>query len=80
MTLSFNPGALVKARGREWVVLPDSNETMLALRPLSGSDTDITRIFLPLEEKNISPATFLPPDPAKPGNSSSVHFCSRHSC
>ena len=32
--MSFAVGSLVKARGREWVVLPESDEQMLVLRPL----------------------------------------------
>ena len=31
---SFSVGSLVKARGREWVVLPDSTHDLLVLRPL----------------------------------------------
>jgi len=73
-TTVYNPGALVRARGREWVVLPGSNETMLTLRPLSGSDTDTTNIFLPLERIPVEPASFKPPDPSKPGNSSAVRL------
>lgn len=73
-TTMFNPGSLIRARGREWVVLPDSDETMLSLRPLSGSDTDITRIYPPLEKSPIEPATFSPPDPERPGNSSAVRL------
>ncbi len=72
VTATYNPGVLVKARGREWVVLPDSDTMILSLRPLSGSDTDITRIFLPLE--TVEPATFDPPDPSKPGNRSAVRL------
>ena len=30
-------GALVRARGREWVVLPDSTDDLLMLRPGAGS-------------------------------------------
>lgn len=44
MTLSFSPGDLVRARGREWVALPSPKEGLLALRPLSGSEDD--RVFL----------------------------------
>ena len=33
----FPPGALVRARGREWIVLPGSSVDLLRLRPLSGS-------------------------------------------
>ena len=31
---AFTPGSLVRARGREWVVLPESESDFLLLRPL----------------------------------------------
>jgi hypothetical protein len=37
-------GSLVKARGREWVVLPESEDDVLVLRPLAGTDDEITGI------------------------------------
>lgn len=40
MTVNFAPGDLVRARGREWVALPSPREGILALRPLSGSESD----------------------------------------
>src|SRR5690606_16752823 len=36
----FAPGSLVRARGREWIVLPGSSGDVLRLRPLSGSEED----------------------------------------
>lgn len=35
---NFNPGSIVKARGREWVVLPQSEASILYLRPLGGGE------------------------------------------
>ena len=67
-TLSFRPGDLVKARGREWVVLPETRGDLLKLRPLGGSEDDATLIYLPLEPEQPSSATFALPDPAKPGS------------
>lgn len=63
--MSFDVGALVRARGREWVVLPESNEEpgLLMLRPLGGTDDEVTGIYTPLEE--VEPAEFDLPDPAK---------------
>jgi superfamily II DNA or RNA helicase len=57
--MSFAPGALVRARGREWVVLPESEKDLLVLRPLGGTDDEIAGVFLPLEP--VEPATFPPP-------------------
>ncbi len=62
--MSFDVGALVKVRGREWVVLPESNDDpeMLILRPLGGTEDEVTGIYLPLED--VQPAKFVLPDPA----------------
>ena len=59
--MSFAVGSLVKARGREWVVLPESDEHLLMLRPLGGTEDEVTGIYLPLEQ--VAPATFDLPDP-----------------
>jgi ERCC4-related helicase len=64
----FQTGSLVKTRGREWVVLPDTREDILRLRPLGGSDDDATVIYLPLEAQQPVAATFDLPDPQKVGN------------
>ena len=63
--MSFDVGALVRARGREWVVLPESSEEpgLLMLRPLGGTDDEVTGIYTPLED--VEPAMFDLPDPAK---------------
>lgn len=63
--MSFDVGALVRARGREWVVLPESNEEdkLLMLRPLGGTEDEIAGIYTPLEE--VEPARFDLPDPAR---------------
>ena len=62
--LNFDVGALVRARGREWVVLPESvhEPDMLILRPLGGTDDEITGIYLPLED--VEHAQFSLPDPS----------------
>lgn len=54
----FLPGSLISARGREWIVLPESDTTTLHLRPLGGGERDETLIFLPLERQPVQPATF----------------------
>ncbi|WP_280395665.1 DEAD/DEAH box helicase [Nocardia brasiliensis] len=45
MATEFGVGTLVSARGREWVVLPESAEDMLVLRPLGGTDDDVAAVF-----------------------------------
>lgn len=64
----FSPGALVRARGREWVVQPGSDPAALLLRPLGGSDEDATLLLPGLEPHPPEPSTFPPPDPARHGN------------
>jgi superfamily II DNA or RNA helicase len=59
---------LIKARGREWVVLPETRPDLLQLRPLGGSEDDTTLVYLPLEPESPVAATFDLPDPAKPGS------------
>ncbi len=58
----FYPGTLVSARGREWIVLPDSTTDTLRLRPLGGGEKDESLIYLPLEPHPVGPATFPWPE------------------
>ena len=66
--MSYSTGSLVRSRGREWVVLPDSTDELLVLRPLGGTDQEIAGIYLPLEGADVHPATFELPDPERPGD------------
>ncbi|MEV3906837.1 DEAD/DEAH box helicase [Streptomyces canus] len=50
MSLTYTAGSLVAARGREWVVLPESAADMLVLRPLGGSEDDIAAVFPAFED------------------------------
>ncbi|QQO14805.1 DEAD/DEAH box helicase [Bradyrhizobium diazoefficiens] len=58
MTVNFAPGDLVRARGREWVALPSPREGILALRPLSGGDSDAVVLDPVLELLPVEPARF----------------------
>ncbi|CAM5529936.1 DEAD/DEAH box helicase OS=Streptomyces tendae OX=1932 GN=GUR47_13500 PE=4 SV=1 [Streptomyces tendae] len=60
MSLTYTAGSLVAARGREWVVLPESAPDMLVLRPLGGSEDDIAAVFPAFED--VRPAEFAPPN------------------
>ena len=71
-TSTFNPGSLIKARGREWVVQPESTTEVLALRPLGGSDEDLTYLIPDLEESSPASATFPSPDPRRHGSHQSA--------
>ena len=59
-------GALVRARGREWVVLPDSTDDLLMLRPVGGLDEEVTGILPAVEP--VESATFRLPDRADLGD------------
>ncbi len=59
--MTFAVGSLVRARGREWVVLPESEGDLLVLRPLGGTEDEVAGILQALE--SVEPATFALPDP-----------------
>jgi superfamily II DNA or RNA helicase len=62
--MEFKAGSLVRARSREWVVQPSPDPDLVVLKPLGGSDDEITGIYLPLKiaEDNITSAEFPKPD------------------
>ena len=66
--ITFKPGDLVRARHREWVVLPEPRDDLLKLRPLGGAEDDATLIYLPIEPEAPVPATFALPNPDTPGS------------
>ena len=66
--LKFTPGTLVRARGREWIVVANPDADTLRVRPLSGSEADHTIIYLPLETEPVSPASFPAPAPTQKAN------------
>ena len=70
--MSFAVGSLVRARGREWVVLPDSSDELVMVRPLGGTEDEVTGILPGLEQ--VQPATFEPPDPAEVGDDRSARL------
>jgi superfamily II DNA or RNA helicase len=64
--MSFAVASLVKARGREWVVLPESEGDWLILRPLGGSGEEEAGILSTLEK--VEPAQFDLPNPNQLGD------------
>src|SRR6266567_1208241 len=64
--MDYTVGSLVRARGREWVVLPESNDQLLILRPLGGSEQETTGIYRGLE--TVEEASFALPDPQALGD------------
>jgi SNF2 family DNA or RNA helicase len=69
--VGFGVGALVRARGREWVVLPGSEEELLLLRPLGG-EGEIAGVCTSLEP--VKSAHFSLPDPEHVGESFSCRM------
>ena len=61
----FSPGELVRARGREWVVV--EAHAALSLRPLTGSEAEIETILPELEVEPVVYATFDAPDATRTG-------------
>ena len=72
MAEAFPPGALVKARGREWVVLPDSSNDVLLVRPIGGLDDEVVGICRAIEE--VSSARFSVPNSEHPGDYNSCRL------
>ena len=58
----WTPGGLVRARGRDWVVLPPDEPDVVRLRPVDGSDTEAVGIYLPLEPEALNPSEYQKPD------------------
>lgn len=64
---SFQPGSIVSARGREWVVLPQSEGDILHLRPIGSGEDSRTVLFAPLEKHPVAQATFPMPTTEQAG-------------
>ena len=58
-TPTFQPGALVTARGREWVVLSESAGDLLMLHPAGGLNEEVTGVLASIEP--VESATFRLP-------------------
>jgi superfamily II DNA or RNA helicase len=72
--MTYAVGSLVSARGREWVVQPESTAELLVLRPLGGSPIEEAGIYLPLEGVDVSPAVFGLPSPEQPGDANACQL------
>jgi superfamily II DNA or RNA helicase len=59
--MSFNVGSLVNVRGRDWIVLPETSDKLLMVKPLGATDDEITGILPELEK--VTPASFDLPTP-----------------
>ena len=63
----------MQARGREWVVLPDSTEDLLIVRPVGGLDEEVVGILPAIEP--VASATFRLPSAAMSAISRLVACC-----
>jgi len=45
----YKPGKLVTFRDREWIVLPSADADLVMLKPMGGSEEEITGVYLPLQ-------------------------------
>lgn len=45
---THQPGNLIHYRHRDWMVLPSDEADLLKIKPLGGSDEEITAVYLPL--------------------------------
>lgn len=45
----YKPGTLVSFRGREWIVLPSPDDDLIMMKPMGGSDEEITSVYVPLD-------------------------------
>jgi superfamily II DNA or RNA helicase len=72
----FNPGKLVRVRGRDWVVQPSPNPELIVIKPLGGADAEMTGIYLPLNfrEDEIQDAPFPLPGPEDIGSFSDARL------
>ena len=75
-TARLAPGDLVSARGREWVVLPSADHSLVRLRPLSGSEAEVQVLDPNLEPDGVAPAQLPWPDPSTPGSSTAAQLLS----
>ncbi|MEN6478489.1 MAG: helicase-related protein [Anaerolineales bacterium] len=72
--MTYAVGSLVSARGREWVVQPESTPELLVLRPLHGSPAEEAGIYLPLEGDDVAPAEFGLPSAEHPGDANATRL------
>jgi hypothetical protein len=70
--MKFEVGSLVRAKSREWIVLPGSIDNVLFLRPCIGTDNERTIILPDLE--SVTPATFGLPNPEYFGDLNSAGY------
>ncbi len=74
--MRYDIGAMVHVRQRDWVVLPDSSQDFVLLKPLGGSDLEVTGIYVGEGGETLSSAQFGLPNPQHFSGSSSARLLS----
>jgi len=64
----FKPGALVRSRDRDWVVIPQEEDQVIRLRPIDGTDEETIGVFFPLEQNSIRISQYPPPNVSDAGD------------
>jgi hypothetical protein len=79
--VTYSPGSLVRARGREWIVLTGSDRETLRVRPISGSEEDQTLIHLRWRpSQSPRPPSRGPTHASAPGTTLHCSCATRCSC
>ncbi len=71
--MEYQTGSMVKCRGRDWIVTASGDPELVLLKPLGGSDEEMTGIYLPFRNPHdkIEPAHFPLPTERSIGDISS---------
>ncbi|MBN1981028.1 MAG: hypothetical protein JW795_05830, partial [Chitinivibrionales bacterium] len=74
--MKFQSGALVRVRSRDWVVQPSPDPELVLIKPLGGTDDEITGIYLPLgfAEDSLQSTDFPHPSSENCGDFSSARL------
>jgi len=74
MIFDFKPGSLVRLRNRPWIVMPSEDSDVFLVKPLGGTDDEITGIYKPLANQSDVPVSynFVKPSGADLGDFSSA--------
>jgi superfamily II DNA or RNA helicase len=72
----YQPGTLVRTRGRNWIVMPSPDDELLMIKPLGGGEDESCAIYLPLalDDERVEPAVFPPPSTSDIGDISSARL------
>jgi superfamily II DNA or RNA helicase len=54
----YKPGSLVKLRNRPWIVLPSDDKDIFLIKPLGGTDEEVTGIYKPLANASDEPSSY----------------------